>query len=170
MILAFILLQPKVTHTLFAFQRQKTLTDFLETVRNAQTIDPQVYWQFREFYSPGNFTLNPEAVGVYQTFRVIGLHDQETPLLYFSAPNLHSVDSIVDSPDNYYQEIAAVENPVFRNATSVIYQTSPQTLQLLLITSIAEMKKANGFFDYLPVEMKLLENKYWLNQTEIKVP
>lgn len=170
MMALFLVLQPKVSAALFPRQRQAVFTDFLATVRREQRIPPREFWQFREFFSPGDFTVDPEAVGIFQTFRIETIHAPHTNLLHFSAPYLQSQDSLISSPQWYQDRVAGVENPLFQNERSVIFSPTAGVVRIVFYAPIAEMQQANGFFDYLPEELERIENFWWLNETELVLP
>lgn len=162
-----LIFHPSVSSRIWSWQRDRVYNHFVSQVQMQQKIDAQTFWQFREFYSPGEFTFNPDAVGVYQTLRITTLSGPETRLLTFTAPHLISNDSIITTPDIYQQKIANIPEPLYQDESSVIYETDDNEVNLIFYLAIDEMMAANGFFDYLPAERELLQGKYWLNQTTL---
>ena len=155
--------------------REKLFNNFITELIENKAINPQQYWQFREKYSPGTFTINQEAVGFFQTFKIINIQDTEnTDLLYYSSPFLQSTDSIIRDTkvlekikaDNQDQVLLDSE---FVFLTESLTETEPKLkkFNLWFILPIEAMRLANGFFDYTADELELLENTYWLNYTQI---
>ena len=167
-LLTIALLHPGVRPRWDRSYRQQLFATFL-TDLHASGLDPQAFWLFRERFSPGTFTINPEAVGIFQTFRVTDLSADETWLLAYKGSYIDSTDSIV--PTASLSAYIQVDNEYLYVSDQVAlkWQDTDKKIQLVFILPISEMKKANGFFDYLPEEMTLLEDKYWLNQTELKL-
>ena len=56
---------------------------------------------------------------------------------------------------------------LFTNQTTQIFYDTEGVLRIIFVKPIAEMRKANGFFDYTDKEQKLLNGQYWLDETWI---
>lgn len=160
-------LHPSFSARLWSWQRQRILDAFISQLETEKTVNPQAFWQFREFYSPGEFAFNPQAVGIFQTLRLVKLSDPETEVLYFHSPKLQSTDSLITTPTLYTQKKPHSAQVLWESERATLYRSGPEELTLIFYASIDEMRTANGFFDYLPSEQELLQGKYWLNQTII---
>lgn len=169
---SFFFLQPTVLSSWNPVYRKFLLSQFLSETKRMQEVDPQKFWLFRERYSGGNMSINPQSVGIFQTYRVIGRNASgATELFNYQSARLKSTDSITTDR----QALTARYAEVLKKAT--IVQQSPSHIiadlpgGILMITfqkPISEMKKANGFFDYLPNEEKILDGTEWLNTTYIQ--
>lgn len=159
-------LHPGIRPRWDAGYRANLFDTFISSVTTSGTIDPQAYWVFRERFSPGTFTINTAAVDIYQTFRITELTGNKTALLYYDSDFLQSTDSLV-TKGSLQDSISADAKTIFSNPTNTIqiWQRDDQTTYLRFIFPIAEMQKANGFFDYLSSEMALIENTYWLHES-----
>lgn len=167
LIVGLVFFHPSFTSKYWSWQRNSVYQQFITQVQNNGEIKAQDFWQFREFYSPGEFTYNPESVGVYQALRIIALPHPETTLMTFTAPQLQSTDSIIESPASYENKVSQVSQPLFQNDTSTIWQSNENEVSIIFYKTIDEMMTANGFYDYQPAERALLQGKYWLNQTTL---
>lgn len=159
--------------------RRRLLNQFLQNLTDNKQINPQQFWLFRERYSPGTFKINSQAVGVFQTFRIIDVNPKgQTDLLFYKSPYLNSTDSLV--PDNFRiqdlakkidtKEIIVQENNILLlRETTADQDKQSEIYELWFLLPIEEMKTANGFFDYTSSEMELIQDKLWLNHSIIKV-
>lgn len=168
LIVTTILFHPGIRPNLDHSYRQNKLSEFIRNIKEEKKLDPQKYWLFRERYSPGDFRYNDDAIEMLQTFRIVKLNDiGATELLYYSGKYLNSTDSVTTD--------LSLEKEVVEGGSLIIDLENLQLIKmqnnsyiLKFLLPISEMKKANGFFDYLESENKLLENKFWLNKTVIK--
>lgn len=170
----FLLFTPKVASTLFPFKRHLVWKAFIHDVREKQRIDPQSYWKFREFYSPGYFILSKTGLSQAdlkktEAFLPVSLPSQPTliPFAAFTSKYLHSVDSLASrSALSSFITIPSGRQVLFKNNNSVI-SLSGKTVTILFLMPESEMEKANGFFDYGGVDKKAVQGKYWLNVTSL---
>jgi len=173
-IVATLFLNPGIRPRWDKKYRANLFNNFLEQTLSAKTIDAQKFWLFRERFSPGSFELNRSVIDFKQTFTISNLDDSKmTPLLFYHSPFLDSVDSItkdfsplLDIKENYQGRV------IFDNENLFITETETSKDQLkkyniYFILPIEEMRMTNGLFDYTSDELELLENKYWLNNSEI---
>lgn len=173
----FCLLNPKVSSILFPFKRHALLNEFVSITIKDNRIDPQKYWKFREFYSPGYFAFSREGINrslVLQKNNQIAIKYNENAVslvfLSFSSPRLTSLDMLTEQTnlDNIInrQQINK-ENILFTNNNSLIYKENQNTIKIIFLLSGDDMKKANGFFDYQEKDLKLTSGKNWFNITTI---
>lgn len=156
------------------YYRQQQFNRFLKQTVLNDYLDPQVYWQFRERFSPGSFSINPEFVGVFQTYKIINLKSTGfSEIIYFNSQHSSSTDSISreDVTLDSFKSSVNIDMILFENDNSIIYtqKNKPSNVYIWFIKSIEEMKLANGFFDYTSGEMGLLEDSYWINQTTLEI-
>lgn len=169
-LIAFMFFQPSVRASWDSNYRKNLLVDFITDVKSSGKINPQKYWYFRERYSPGSFTFNKNAIDLLQTFRIIDLDvDKRTDLLFYDSRYLDSTDSVLpasQSAEFKTQVIAQNQSEVILESDNfVLHKPNDKTVELVFILPIEEMKRANGFFDYLESENQLLEDKVWFNKT-----
>ncbi|MDP2649550.1 MAG: hypothetical protein Q8P10_01775 [bacterium] len=174
----FLFLSPKISSQLFPLKRQAILNDFINSTKQKGSIDPQEYWKFRDFYSPGYFIFSRSGIEetlALQTKEKIGIKYNEKNIdlifLDFSSPLVNSLDMLTTSAELNEiidQEQLQAKNIIFMNTNSLIYEENPRIIKIVFLLDNNDMKKANGFFDYGEKDKKLVENKNWLNITTIK--
>ena len=177
--LLFIILSPKVSSLLFTFKRQAVLNEFINKTKTEGKINPQEYWQFREFYSPGYFTFSGTGVSeslVYNAVKKIGIKYDRREIdltdLFFSSQRLNSLDMLTkQSSLNKLidQKQFQKEKVIFMSSNSLIYQEDPKTIEIIFLLSNSDMQKANGFFDYQDKDKQLTEGENWFDITSIKI-
>lgn len=174
---SFLFLSPKISAELFVFKRQSALSEF---INNSKTngINSQEYWKFREFYSPGYITFSRNGINknlLNETQEKIKIKYNEKNIdltfLVFSSPKINSLDMLTKQTD--LTSVVALqqlqkENIIFMNKNSLIYKESSKIIKIIFLLSNSEMRKANGFFDYLDKDKKITEEENWFNITSIK--
>jgi hypothetical protein len=168
-LLIYIVGHPKASATMWQLQRQTSLNSFLQQVMDKQTLDVQDYWRFREFYSPGYFTFNPDTVGVSSTLKIKQVAAPTSDLLYFHSPMLTSTDELISTVHLPFPNDITQPQIIFQDPTTVIYRKNEKEIDIVFIRPVNEMMRANGFFDYTVPEREQLRGFYWLNTTTIKI-
>lgn len=155
-IVLFLLLSPKISSEVFSFKRHTVLNEFINSTKANGRIDPQAYWKFREFYSPGSFIFSKNTI--------------DKPFLTFSSSLLESTDILTEysSLNEATKTSVLKENIIFKGENSLIYKQDKNIIKIVFLLSNDEMRKANGFFDYNDKDKKITENKKWLNITTVK--
>lgn len=176
-IVCFLLFVPKVASTLFPFKRQMILHDFMSTVKQQKTIEPQKFWEFREFYSPGYYTVSKTGLSQSQIQSVenkVGVTLANTPgtdiFLIFTSPHLSSLEALVTT--NSLSDAVTVGNT---QKTKILLSTSNETVftdtqgntYIIFLKPVSAMQTANGFFDYNDADKALVQGKYWLDITKL---
>ena|ERR1035437_3802492 len=176
-VVLFIVLSPKVSSLLLPFKSEAILNEFINKTKTAGAINPQEYWQFREFYSPGYFTFTKTGITNSLTEIAVGKigikYDQKTidlTDLLFSSQKLSSLDMLTKQ-----SSLSAVFDKkqfqsgkiLFNNKNSMIYQVDAKTIKIVFLLTNADMQKANGFFDYTDVDKKITEGENWFNITSL---
>jgi len=155
--------------------RSQLFNSFLENTLSSGQIDAKNFWLFRERFSPGYFELNQVTTDFKQTFAIIDLYDSRlTPLLFYHSPFMISIDYVSRDP-LVLEEIKENEQGqiIFENEELYIAEfveekeANTKTYNLWFILPIELMKETNGLFDYTSEESELLENTYWLNNSEV---
>ncbi len=176
LIVSFLVLVPKVSSSLFPFKRTLVWNEFIESVKTSNKIDEQVYWKFREFYSPGYFNFNAQGLDAKQLSQAREVVGPETKfatgssaILFFTSQRLYSIDYLTDMstlPQEYLSEKDGREI-VFKDQRGIIYKER-ETYTIIFIKNLSEMRKANGYFEYDGRDKSLVENKHWLNITVLQ--
>lgn len=176
-LISFVIFTPKVSSSLFPQKREVILQNFITETRKEGKINPQAYWEFREFYSPGFFKfsragLNKTTLSTLFKNWNISLQPTSTlfPFLLFTSPHLISVDNL--TTNKTLAEIVDIKNIptvqiLFQNKDSLIFQSNDNIINIIFILSGNDMKMANGFFEYNDKDKKLTEGKNWFNVTQI---
>lgn len=175
----FTILSPKISSLVFPTKRQILFNNFVKTVRNTNQMNGQTYWEFREFYSPGYFTFSETGIEknlLKETKKKINVRLNEEKIdlnfLVFSSPHVSSLDMLTKQTDLSLiipKQQLLKENIIFINKNSLIYKESPKNIKIIFLLSNSEMRKANGFFDYLDKDKKITEGENWLNITSVNL-
>jgi hypothetical protein len=173
----FVILSPKISSQLFSFKREAVLNEFIDSTKRNGKIDPQEYWKFREFYSPGYFTFSRDGIEkelISKTKEKIGISYKENGIdltfLVFSSPRVNSLDMLttLDNLNTIINESKLSKNDIiFANENCLIYKESPKIIKITFLLSVSDMKNANGFFDYNDKDKELVGVKNWYNTTTI---
>ena len=168
----FFVLQPKIAAVLISPIRVYRLSQFLIQVKKKQSLDAQVFWQFREFYAPGSFSYDHHAAELSSGLILKNnlVCQAKTPILTFASPFLLSQDSLIaqELKSTYFNTTQISPSEIiFQNQTTLIYRDNPRAVHIIFVKPITDMMKANGFFSYTDQEKKLLKNQLWLDETTI---
>ncbi|MBU2632446.1 hypothetical protein KKG52_01905 [Patescibacteria group bacterium] len=177
-IISFFILSPKISTQLFSLKRQIMLNKFISNSR-VNGINPQEYWKFREFYSPGYFTFSRNEINVNLlniTQKKVGIEYDidkiNLSFLVFSSPLVNSIDSLTEQTDLNsiinLEELSNAKDIILKNKNSIIYKENSKTIKVIFLLKNEEMKKANGFFEYTDSDIKITDGKNWFNATSIK--
>jgi len=173
----FVVLSPKVSSLLFSFKRQAILNDFVNKTKTSGVINPQAYWEFREFYSPGYFTFSKSGITKSLTknaAKEIGInYDEKTvnlTFLFFSSQWLNSLDMLTQQTDlNKIINLGKIpqNNIIFMGKNCLIYKSNPNIIKIVFLLSNDNMQKVSGLSDY--EDSKMIRGKNWLNVTSLKI-
>lgn len=173
-IIGFLFFQPNIRSAFFA--NSSEVKKLEENILNRKYVDEQLFWQTREFYSPGVLTFNKEGL---ENNTVQELLDKGgvniNPLSYYhsflryKSDKWESVEFLVKS--NQLNKIMAVPNGhILLNDKNIILDQIDEKKHLLIfLKPVVEMEKANGYFDYKQWDKELLKDKYWLTISIITI-
>ena len=177
-IILLVVFSPKVSSLLFPFKRQAILNEFINKTKTEGTINPQEYWQFREFYSPGYFTFSREGIAKSLSLNAakeisVKYNEKEINLTYsfFSSQRLNSLDMLTKQLNLNKlidQKQFRKEKIIFMGKNSLIYKEDASTMEIVFLLSNADMQKANGFFNYQDKDRKITTGENWFNVTSLK--
>lgn len=169
----FTLLAPKISSSLYPFVRFQLLNRFLTNTVKNKTINAKEFWQFRDFYYPGSIRFNKMGLTDfdYTSFTrdiPIILTKKIAPVLYFHSNLIESYETLgtVNGPSVFSMRPNDEWRIIFQGKNEMIGE-SDKAILITFIKPIAEMEKANGYFDYKDKDKKLLENKNWVVITKI---
>jgi hypothetical protein len=172
----FVVLSPKVSSILLPFKRQIVLNDFINKTKITRMINPQDYWKFREFYSPGFFTFSKEGIAKSiskNAEKEIGINYDEkavnSAFLFFSSRWFNSLDMLTKQTDlNKIVDVQKIpkDNVIFIGKNCLIYKSGINTIKITFLLSDTDMQKVSGISDYQNNESIKGEN--WFNVTSLK--
>lgn len=175
----FIGTQPKLSAQLFPFKRQHMWREFVQKVERTQTIDGPTFWEFREFYYPGYFTYERNGFDNARTKEVAQLLNVEllpqahaSAFLIYKSDKVHSLEALVsnDEISNVLKDNVASKSRILVSDKSNSMYVDGKKARIIFIKPTTEMVKANGYFDYRDKDDKaIIQDKYWLNVTEIEL-
>lgn len=175
-LITFLLFSPRVSSYIFPFKRQMVFDSFIKNTKQADSVNPQEFWKFREFYSPGYFEFSEKGIKdmEYQDFlSKTGLTAPENIDIYFSifkSKHLTSIEGLTEESllvNILGENSKSVQSVIFANDKSIIYKTKDGKTFIIFVLPVSKMRKANGFFEYDGRDKNLLENKNWFNLTQI---
>ncbi len=134
------LLHPTLNSLFFPFIRTYKRERYIAHILSTQKIDPQEFWQFREFYYPGSITFT----------KVKGV---TTPHTVFISKYLKSEEFLIDAKPQ--------QNSIQINQTT-------GGVEILFTKPVSEMIRANGFFDSKDKDKQFLNGTMWFVRTFIK--
>ena len=141
-----------------------TYNSFVSKTQNNQKLDPQEFWKFREFYSPGYFELKDQGLknsDVQSALNEMGVNPKNIIFTsLFRAKHSVSLDGLTEAKSlGETVQTDSFQNIIFQNENSIIFTNESGDKFIIFLLPISEMKKANGFFEYGGKDKSLLENK-----------
>lgn len=169
-IIIFILLEPKVSSLFFPWRREAVLQSFEAKTQSKQQIEPQEFWEFREFYSPGYFIVDKNGLSTSELSankNIFNLHGKYLPVDIFNSNKVKSLEALVES-EKLTDFIRQPNIKSLLNSPNQIMYNSGNYLFVEFIMPISQMQKANGFFDYTGDDKEMLKGKFWLSVSRIQ--
>lgn len=156
----------KIRYAINPLMRQLRLQQYLTMVKHDNAIDPEKFWEFRDFYAATTSTFHVDNVGKRDAF------------LTFNTTYLESQDYLIPQPMQLSNVkrvcLASALNcrheTVFRSdSASVVIDETNKKLYIEFIKSIPEMQKANGFLRYFGVDLEPYKGYVWQDETVINL-
>lgn len=144
----------KIRYAINPLMREARLQQFLTSVKQDGAIDPEKFWEFRDFYAATTSTFNPENIAINK------------PFLVLKTPYIISSDYLGPPPDLSID--ADFKDTIFQDQSSIVF-SSDQKLYIRFVKPQSEMLKANGFFRYFGVDLEQYEDYMWYNETVISL-
>lgn len=172
-----VFLHPSLSSVLLPFKRTIMWNGLSNKITSTKQIDGRDFWQFREFYYPGNFIFDPLKLKPSTYTDLLKSNNisfnKKTdyyPFLYFQSAKIKSLEGMTNKKVlTSLFGTNAFDKYSFLSRTLYVSKTDNAAL-LLFVQPIAEMKKTNAHYDYRG-EYKDIVNKYsfWFVITEINL-
>jgi len=167
-IASFILFVPKISSILIPQKRTEILQNFISDTHKKKDIDLQLYWKFREFYSPGSFIYQPEGLDNpdLQLITIARILSKDfKPILMFHSSRIDSIGGYT-STSALNQDSITAQNKILLHTPTLYLSSLPNNGYLLIfLKPVEKVKKANGF---IPTIETKKEKDYWLEISKIK--
>ncbi len=176
----FLITEPKISSYLFPLKRHETWNTFINQVKKTNYIDPQKFWEFREFYYPGYFTFAKNGLPITQmnkffTSANIILKSNVSPfpfLMYQADKKLTSLETLVaeDKLDQLIDRFSFQNiSVIYSSPTSLIYTRDKNNAVIIFVETENEMLRANGFFDFREKNKAPIAGKHWFVITSVRL-
>jgi len=147
----------KISYALNPLVRYIRLQQYISEVRHDNTIDPEQFWEFRDFYTSSTSNFNPDNLAVGK------------PFLSFQTSRVTSYDYLLkDIPKLAYPKDSKLVDNILTSNDELVY-IQDNILHIRFIKSQSEMQKANGYFAYFGTDLKPYIDYYWYNDTTIRL-
>lgn len=145
----------KIRYALNPILRSICLQQFLSTVKQDAMIDPEKFWEFRDFYAATTSSFKPQNI------------PKKEPFLTIKTSYFISSDALLEHPPKITLPLSPdVDIFIFQDVSSVIYEAN-RKLYIRFVKPQSEMLKANGFFRYFGVDLTQYKDYLWYNETVI---
>lgn len=170
----FLFLQPKIASNLFYERRLQIRDEFLKKIIRDDSVDPKIFWEFREFYNPGvyNFKLKTlDSSNIPEDLKNLLPEGNYYIYLSFTSGKIKSVD-IVGGGFEYHTVLKKVKNisgaKILTEADDKLLVTDDKSYYLVFYKPQEAFHNTSGIFSYwnLPVRD---EDKDWINLTKINL-
>lgn len=146
----------KIHYAINPFARTQLLNRFIQTVEQDKAIDPEQFWEFRDFYAATTSTFNPNNIRI------------KKPFLSMVTSYMNSNDYLLP-PD---ADTALDASPYtgkgvkIHNSDTLVF-IEGRRMYIRFKKPLDEMQKANGFFRYFGVDLEKYKDYVWYNDTVI---
>jgi hypothetical protein len=132
-------------------------------------LNPKMYWETREFSSPGYFRTNLDTISEEnQTITSLAtLFPKHSDTLVYISPSTVSIGGIITKEEGEaLLKNTSQEGVLYLDNTTVIYSEKNGDLRIIFIKPVIEMKEANGFLQNYQTNSEL-DNEFWLEVTNV---
>lgn len=147
---------------------------FISQIKSAGHIDPVLFWELRDLYSPGFMKYNAELIMPYSILQFSKPYTGATEVFSFSGTDVQSTEVVQRST---LPQIGL--KPIEENSdTEIIIATSSElayidhkteTLVITFSRPVSEFKKYNGLLNY-DDEALYLKNTHMITGARITIP
>lgn len=176
LILLFLLLQPRISSLLFSFKRDQLLSNFLTITKETKHINTREFWQVRELYSPGYFTVNKNGIknaNIHRSARFVSRVKEGNlfPFLVFTAPLTQSVDYLttLTSIEPIVKNFPIEDMDIILQTNTIFLAQKGKEIYLIFLAPHVDLKQTNGFLDYQEKDKELTKEKQWLSLTRFQM-
>lgn len=180
LITIYLFLNPKLSSYINPYKRKTLWNNFLNQTLENKKINSRSFWEFREFYYPGNIIFESKGLlreeidkKLRKNFSFSLQKDKYFyPFMIFQSDKITSIETLVkvkkineilvNSTNVYYKMI-------FQDDSTLIYSSTNNNIIVIFIKPIEDMIKTNGYFDYKKNDKELLKDKYWLVISKINL-
>lgn len=154
----------KIRYAINPILRTVRLQQYLGMVKQENAIDPEKFWEFRDFYTATTSSFKPQNIQSGKPFLSYATN-------YFSSNdyllkpevkfNNKSRACITSSLDCRYTTLLRTDT------ASIVTDTKDNKMYIEFVTNLEDMQKANGFFRYFGVSLEPYTDYVWYNETII---
>lgn len=164
LVVCMLFLIPKLSTLVLPQKQTYSLNQFLKQTEITKAVNPQQFWQFREFYSPGYFQAQSNHIdnsGV--SFKDSGISQAK----YFTSSKIQSIDALITASSlSATLQVKDIKKIILQTDTILLVQRQHDFV-LAFILPQSEMEKANGLFNYQE-DTDILNGKNWIDISIIK--
>lgn len=158
-----------------SFFSTRSSSQFIKELKTAGAIDPQIFWEFREFSGRGAFTFKPEGFddaktsAFLQEYKLASPSGFFMPFLSYSSDTVSSIEVLsVDDTLGIASNSAALQGECIINIATEKACIYEGNVWIYFVKPLEEMKTVNAFYDYNTEETaKLINGKYWFVAAKI---
>ncbi len=146
--------------------RQVRLQQYIATIKKDHAIDPEKFWEFRDFYAATTSTFHADNIG------------KKDPFLTFTTPYFDSQDYLIQEPMelNNTKRVCVTssvdckyETILRSDSASIVMDKLNKKLYIEFNKDMTEMQKANGFLRYFDVDLEPYKDYVWYDETIVNL-
>lgn len=155
----------KIRYAINPIMRYMRLQQYLATVKQDNAIDPEKFWEFRDFYAATTSSFKPQNI------------QGGKPFLSFTTNYFSSNDFLMKSEVTFSNRSRVCINTmslncrylttIRTNTASIVTDTKDNKMYIEFVTNLEDMQKANGFFRYFGFDLDPYKDYLWYNETVI---
>jgi len=154
----------KIRYSINPILRTVRLQQYVNTVKQTNTIDPEKFWEFRDFYAATTSSFKPQNIQSgkpFLSYRTSYFSSDDfllKPEVKFSNQSRVCISTALDCR---YTTLLRTDN------ASIVTDTKVNKMYIEFFKNLADMQNANGFFRYFGVSLELYKDYVWYNETII---
>ncbi len=154
----------KIRYAINPIMRHMRLQQYLATVKQDNTIDPEKFWEFRDFYAATTSSFKPQNI------------QSGKPFLFYKTRYFSSNDSLLKPPVKINNKSRACitlslncrYTTLLRiDTASIVTDTEDNKMYIEFVTNLEDLQTANGFFRYFGFDLDPYKDYVWYNETVI---
>ncbi len=155
MVIGVLFFLGKIRYATNPLVRRIAVERFIEKVKHDRSVDPEYFWEFRDFLSATSARFTPEHVSTGGDF------------LTWSTYYVRSADRIDEGTLPALASHSSQEPTiVYEDATSRITRAGT-TVTIDFVKTLDEMRRANGYIGIYKIDLSPLTDKKWVSRTTI---